>query len=229
MDALRKLSPWGYGRIACWTLALVSVAVWMTGFLGGIAPTIGWLELPLSSPTNAVVNSTGDVFCGSEFFQRVQVYDRSGNFLRAWQAPSGGGTFVLELTPQDEIVVVAAREAETRIFDARGTLLRTLPRNRLLAPQANARFSTDAAGNRFEIAWSALCPTIVRHDRAGQQHPFAGPNPLLFLAFGPLITWLCMVLGCLAAKGCEWMEWLQDHRLPPPPQSEALSRSENRP
>ena len=68
------------------------------GFMGGFVSTIAargvnddtltaTVRFPLSIVKGACIDSSGRIYCLTDFYKRIQVYDRNGHFLRGWFVP----------------------------------------------------------------------------------------------------------------------------------------------
>ena len=97
------------------------------GFVGGFFISSGIIdydgELPLGHVTSIVVDNRGDIYIGLGFYSKVQVYDSKGNFLRNWQVEAGGGTFAMDLTPEQNILVSVARGRNQILYNQYGIIL----------------------------------------------------------------------------------------------------------
>jgi DNA-binding beta-propeller fold protein YncE len=79
-------------------------------------------------PTNAAVDSEGNVYVTDTFNARVQVFDADGNFLRMWGKPgTAPGTFMrpkgIAVDRDDHVYVVDAEFNNVQVFDSEGHLL----------------------------------------------------------------------------------------------------------
>ena len=91
-----------------------------TGALSNLAPGF---EFPMGVVTEAVTASNGDVYCPSNPFGRIQVYNKDLRYLRGWFVEAFGGSFRIRLTTDNNVEVVTARQQRRYIYDSHGILL----------------------------------------------------------------------------------------------------------
>ncbi len=63
-------------------------AVFATG-ANGFVPS--GFEMPLGDLESVAVDAEGRIYTSAGFYSRIQVYDRTGQFLRGWFVDAGGG------------------------------------------------------------------------------------------------------------------------------------------
>jgi hypothetical protein len=81
-------------------------------------------EMPLGSLKGLAIDSDGNIYCGSEFYSRIQVYDKEGKFLRGIPLNYfGGGMFWIRIKSDDMLEVTIAKSEEIHTYDKQGQLL----------------------------------------------------------------------------------------------------------
>lgn len=108
----------------------------------------------LEGANGIAVDREGRIYCGLPRYQRVQVYDRDGRFLRSFPVAAAEGGFRLGITREGLLEVATARNRMLYTFDARGRLLSSSA-----DPSAFARLgeggqweTTDPLGGRIAYA-----------------------------------------------------------------------------
>jgi hypothetical protein len=182
-------------------LSLIGALGFAAGFFA-MYGLLSWIprsvELPLGWLVGIAVDSKGRIYCGTQFYSRVQEYDADGAFLAGWFIPTSGGVFRLRVNPQDELEVATAR---TRMF------LRFSPMGELLEqrhdPNAfgefgseNERRWTTANGTTYEIDRVFLFPSVSKRQNSKRVTVVATPL-YQWLFMGPFPAWLLFAVGGL--------------------------------
>ncbi|TRX65419.1 NHL repeat-containing protein [Flammeovirga kamogawensis] len=99
----------------------------MTTFISGILISNDILkfesQLPLSLVNGILVNQKGNIYVGSEFYGKIQSFDKNGRYICNWNVNSGGGVFKMQLMDNQNILVVTARGNKKLIYDGTGNLV----------------------------------------------------------------------------------------------------------
>lgn len=183
-------------RIVAILLVIVGAAGFTAPFWIDVAiKDVGGIEMPLVQIEDVAVSADNRVFFALTHLGRIQVYDRSGRFVRNFPINNSGGVFCLDLV-DDRLKVYVARRDVADEFDLDGRSIR------LNAPidekQYSAACRSDARVRSVESTFGAV--TVALAD---------GHPPLTFqrkwwhyLAFGPFGSWLMFVVGLFL-----WPEW----------------------
>jgi hypothetical protein len=83
-------------------------------------------EFPLGDLEGIAVDSEGNIYCGLQFYSRIQVYDAKGNFIYGKFIDSAGGAFRIRINNDDQLEVATARNDKLYIFERGGTLVKEL-------------------------------------------------------------------------------------------------------
>ena len=123
-------------------------------------------ELPLSIASNVVVDTAGNIYCGSQAYSQIQKYSADGRFLRRWDV-GGGGPRTLRITDRGRIVAFELRGRYVDVFTLGGELVRKVA----AAEWANPTYyQPDVMRNRYEMRGSIFLPGhVVRVDAEGHQ------------------------------------------------------------
>ena len=80
-------------------------------------------EIPLGDIKGFVVDKQNNIYLGSGFYERVQVYNENGEFIRNWKVESLGGTYSIDISANDNILITSARGREQIEYDKNGKVL----------------------------------------------------------------------------------------------------------
>ncbi len=87
-------------RIIAYALLVLGGVGWFSGFF-----PLPWLdstfEMPLGDLKGIAVDSSGQIYCGAQFYSRIQQYDFSGRFVAGWFIDSSGGAFRIRINTND--------------------------------------------------------------------------------------------------------------------------------
>jgi hypothetical protein len=104
------------------------------GFVNGIFAASGYnpwtsqsTELPLGELRSIAVDSHGHIYCGLEFYGRVQVYDRDGHFLRGWFIDGHGKPFRMRMNARDELEVLSVGSRSLLVYGNDGVKVSEKP------------------------------------------------------------------------------------------------------
>lgn len=81
-------------------------------------------ELPLGEIEGLVVDSSDNIYVGLGFYEKIQVYDKDGNFIRNWSIDCMNGSFSIRLTKEQNIEVLVSRSNKRIIFNGHGEILK---------------------------------------------------------------------------------------------------------
>jgi hypothetical protein len=152
-------------------------------------------EIPLGDITGFVVDSQGNIYFGSGFYQRIQVYNKKGQFIRNWNVEAFGGTYSINITEKDNILINLARSDEQIIYDKNGNILLRKKQKRD-EPQNKSRdkysFVTE---NRINYKFQgSLIQELVK---TNPEITIIRQSLFLQLMRGPLNPIILMVIGML--------------------------------
>ena len=102
----------------------------IVGFFGSAISATGglrWLstdhEFPMGIVTNAIKDQNNNIFCPTNPYGRIQVYDKDFKYIRGWFVNAYGGSFRIRFTPGMNIQVATARQQKLYEFSPNGVLL----------------------------------------------------------------------------------------------------------
>ena len=112
------------------TFACLLTISGLIGCLSGILMSYGLykiipdsFEIPLGELEGIAVNSEGNIYCGTKYYSRIQVYDIEGRFLYGKHIDSTMGPFKIKINSNDQLEVSIYSGYQKLIFSKDGTLL----------------------------------------------------------------------------------------------------------
>lgn len=156
-----------------------------------------WLESPNTEPHGIVLDSKANIYCGSKFYGRIQMYHPNGRFVRGYDTEGGvgrGSDFGFRINEKDQLCITVSGISKdnrgsvhcTKIYDGQGNLIHTERR------ESNERdythdmidFAIDSSGNRYTFKGS-LFPRIVKRSTSGQKSIIIGTPIWLWFIQAP--------------------------------------------
>ena len=110
-------------RIIGTMFGIVGIVGFLSGFMFGSLEILDSFELPLGELAGIAVDSEGRIYCGLQYFSRVQVYDAEGEFLYSVYADSSNGAFRIRINENDQLEVATTRNDKLYLFDKKGNLI----------------------------------------------------------------------------------------------------------
>ena len=177
------------GRI----ISTLLIAIGFVGFLSGSYFYGENNEIPLGDIKGFVVDKNGNIYVGSGFYERVQVYNENGEFIKNWPVEAYGGTFYMDKNKNDEILITTARGDEQILFDVNGVVLSKKEINGLNYGnyETDWRTFTSDKGVKYEIKGSIFQKIV----KLNPEHTVIKQSILLQLIKGPFNVMLLAVIG----------------------------------
>jgi hypothetical protein len=190
----------------------IFVAFWAWAFIFPVSfgPLTNWtllknitghLQVPLAMPNGIAIDSKDNIYLSIIKFQRIQVYDKNGKFIKGWSASIGhsGRNHRFFVDEQDRLHVLS--NFNHAVYETNGELLSI---NEVYNSERhkdrganNPRLAKDRDGNIYEFedqseseSFNSLYSRVIKTTRDGQQSIFiTDPLPLWlikanFPAFG---------------------------------------------
>jgi hypothetical protein len=157
-------------------------------------------ELPLGHPASIAVDADGNIYCGLQFYGRVQKYDSRGQFIKGWFISASGGRFRLRVNEANQLEVATTRKATLFRFDTNGELLEQRG-----SPGIYTAFNSDTDRSAehndalFTIVNPLMFPAIIRTSRDGIRSEVVVRQSLFYwILMGPFPAWLFLTIGVFA-------------------------------
>ncbi|MHC4713418.1 MAG: NHL repeat-containing protein [Planctomycetota bacterium] len=204
MRRLRKLVL----RTVAVILVLLGSAGWFGGFFAhSLEPDyvdrntqlpLGWLE-------GVAVDNHGRIYCGLQFYSRIQVYDADGRFLRGWFLDAAGGVFRLRISKSGQLEVATVRNDMLYTYNADGELVEKRTQAGHLYGEFGAEseyLATGPDGAEYR-AKGFPWPRIVKRDASGASHTVVSVPIHLWFMMGPLPAWGFSAIGIVLLLGTD--------------------------
>ncbi len=178
-------------------LSLLLILMGFIGFIGGALITMGVIdydkEVPLGDIKGIVVDNEGHVYIGLGFYGKVQVYDSNGEFINNWVVGASGGTFNIDLTEDQNIIISTARGDRQILYDQNGKVLSKKSIDNIYSETKKPwdRFTT-SKGEIYEVK-GGMFPKILR--TSPDKKVVIKQGLILQLMKGPFPAWLIAALG----------------------------------
>ena len=161
-------------------------------------------ELPLGDLSGIAVDSEGHIYCGLQFFSRVQVYDADGKFLYSVYANSSGGAFRIRINEDDQLEVATARNDKLYCFDKNGNLVRQLSwvghYFSDFGKTGESRFYDDKEDATYFRKGYPISAHVVKRDSTGQENIIIRTPFHKWVFQGPLPAWFIAIPGIVALE-----------------------------
>jgi hypothetical protein len=130
------------------------------------------IMFPLAHPREIAAGAEGNICCLSTLYNRLQIFDKNGRFIRGWFVGLPAGAFRIFVNESDRICVASENKRKIYYFDFNGNLLRISK----IASDFNEKFgskirmeTTDSLGNRYKIESPFLFPKVVKLNTSGEK------------------------------------------------------------
>lgn len=148
------------------------------------------------------VDKSGNIYLGSSFYGRIQLYSNTGRFIRGWFIETKGGGFRIALDKLDHLHVATKDGNFNGIFNASGQPIKEQqPEEVIYEPFYSMEHHTsDVQGNVYKIVDPFLFPHVVVKPKHGQQRTLITVPSNLWPFMGPLPCWGFALLLFAAAS-----------------------------
>lgn len=179
-------------------VAYLFVLIGITGFVAGVVISSGTFkykyELPLGDIQGFVVDDSGNVYVGLAFYGTVQVYDRSGKYLRNWKVDNDGGIFNIDLAKDQNLLISVTRGDMQILYDKYGNLLKEEKIPYIYSKtERNIRYYSKIDGSKYELQGLIFKEIVITNPN---EKVIVSQNIILELFKGPRV-WLFWPLGSL--------------------------------
>lgn len=180
------------------TMLVIGMVGWFGTFLIGVWLTRyvpSGVQLPLSELEGTALDHAGNIYCMSDAYSRLQVYDPHGRFLRGWFVGIVGHGGSVRLDDGDRVHIFAYMDRMHFVFDARGRLLKQEKLS-----QDDKRYDDPSGpstrfGYEYVVRHPTIWPQVVKVGAHGQESVVVRPNLLLWIFAGPLPAWLFLAFA----------------------------------
>ena len=189
------------------TIAALLVAIGCIGWFAGFAVVLGvvkipaWFELPFGALGGIAVDSDGNIYCGLQYYSRVQVYDSEGDYIRGIFVDRSGGVFRIRINQNDELEVATARNDKLYRFGKEGTLVTKLSGVPHYFDEfgeiGETQYHDERQNATYQIRWSPFGAYIAKRSVSGETKVIVRTPFLKWLLMGPFPPWFLPVVGAI--------------------------------
>jgi hypothetical protein len=187
-------------------VAALFLTIGCIGWFGGALISLGLssripdsFELPLGDLKGIAVDTQGNVYCGLQFYSRVQLYDAKGRYIYGKFIDSAGGAFRIRMNQSDQLEVATVRNDKLYVFEKDGTLVSELSDARHHFSdfgKAGERRCHDKKHNTtYLVRWSPLGSYIAKEGSSGEETIVIRTAFHKWLFMGPFPAWLFLMAG----------------------------------
>jgi hypothetical protein len=156
------------------------------------------IHFPLGKPRYLALDENGNIYCFSDLYNRLQIYDKTGQFIRGWFLPSNNFLFV---DPNDETLNVITSEDSHLVYDMYGNLINTLKEekgyyrlNYLSYAKKEAR---DSQTNTYKFESVIFSTKITKISPDGKKTTVISEPLLMWLLRTPFPVFLYIIVPLL--------------------------------
>lgn len=126
------------------------------------------IRFPLGGKNSFDVGEDGSIYCSSQAYSRVQVFDSLGEFQRGWFVPISKGTFNLKYSKDGLIKIYHVSGKLHRVFDTSGNDIE-LSYVESEDQESDTNERTDAQGNIYKLVKANYFPQIIKIEPSGKR------------------------------------------------------------
>jgi hypothetical protein len=202
---MKKKAKFVVYAVAALFVAIGSIDFLAGALIGNVVKTPDGFELPLGDLKGIAVDSDGNIYCGTQYYSRVQVYDSEGHYIRGKFVDSAGGAFRIRINPNNELEVATARNDKLYRFGKDGTLVTELSDVGYyfseFGKSGETQYYDEKQNVTYQIRWSLLGAYVVKKSASGERKVivktpfhkwlFQGPNPAWFFLMVGILMFAC--------------------------------------
>ena len=203
---IRRIEIFGY------TLLVLGIVGFLSGPLLSLLNNPGKVssfELPLGLLEGVAVDSVGNVYCGSQYYGRVQKYDPDGRFLFAIEI-CNNDSLRIRVNRNDELEVATAKRDELFRFSPEGKLLQLHRGMTNIYAEFGSRHQCECIGpngSTYRLGFlSSVFPAVAKYTIDGEYRTIVSVPFYLWIVMGPLPAWLIALIGALVSL---WMSYAE--------------------
>lgn len=153
----------------------------------------------LNGPKGIVVDQEGTIYCGLIPEGKINIYDKTGRYMRSIIVNAEGGTFKIEIE-NSGLKVAVSRTSKLLTYNKLGNLIKEeeLKLDFYNFGQKNEKEYTDNYGNTYKIKsilW--IYPYIQKTTKAGESVKVVSVPFKSWIFMKPMPAWLLMFVGIM--------------------------------
>lgn len=185
-----------------------SIACWFGSTWGEIRMVSSRPRFPLAHIQGIAVDSKGQVYCLSRMYNRIQVFNNRGEFLRGWFIDLPGGDHRILVDEQNHLLVASENKGTCSFFNANGELIREVQISNFNEFGEDSWIKTkDAFGNIYEVRSYFLWPKVVKITPLGEKSVLIkDPFGLWVITMMLPFFWFALGMGIICFIGPRRLE-----------------------
>ena len=181
---------------------IAGIALVVLGFYGWLGGFVRYpwftssYEIPLGDAEGIAIDSTGNLYCGSQFYHCIVKYDSAGKFISTIWIDCSGGSFCFRITG-DKLEVATARGDHNYILSLDGDMLKNDdggPGYEALANRGS-KHCESADGTVYELSSSYWFPVVAKISGTGDRQIVISQTLWQWLTMGPFPAWIIIACG----------------------------------
>ena len=151
----------------------------------GIRMLSSKIRFPFSTPMAIAVDSKERVYCLSRYYNRLQVFDSEGTFLRGWFVNIPKGAYYILIDNDDNLRVATSTWGTNLFFDIDGNLLSKTSTSNFSKEfeKVGPTETTDTVGNYYREGYEIFSHKIIKTSPSGEEIVLiCNPFTLWFMA-----------------------------------------------
>jgi len=195
-------------RYAIRIVAALFLSIGLIGWLAGFVTGLGFgftipdsFELPLGLLEGIAVDSDGSIYCGLQFYSRIQMYNSQGKFIYGKFIDSGGRAFRIRINQKDQLEVATASTDKLYVFKKDGTLIREVSSAGhyfdVFGETGERRYHDKNKNVTYLIKWSPLGSYVAKEDLSGAEKIIIRTPFHKWVFMGPLPAFFFGVVGAV--------------------------------
>lgn len=176
-------------------MALFGILCFLGGNLlclwGDILPET--MIFPMGYADGVVKNEGGLLFVALQSYNRIQIYDASGKFIKSKYIDASGGIFKIELDEDGCVNVYTSRKNKHYKLDEKGNIV--LNEDYTGQYEHHDTYYIDEEGSKYYVSCKYLYPRVIKEDNLGSKHIIIKQPVYLWVLGAPLPSFLIGVIG----------------------------------
>jgi hypothetical protein len=188
-----------------WGGAFVFWGAWFSSGFLNLTPAASNVEFPLSYLFAVTVDSKQQVYCAIRMYERIQVYDKDGHFLKSWASPipwTGHAKATRLIVDENDNIHMIRSGVVRYIYDPNGQLISretlSLEDYKEISQQVD-RLSVEQDGILYRGS-SGLFPKITMTTPNGEDSVVVSEPLLLWLLKAPFPAFVLFILSGICSN-----------------------------
>lgn len=189
-------------RVVLIFIGIIGATGFLAGFVCAVASrtvnpqTLTSVRFPLSVVDGACVDRDGNIYCITDFYKRIQVYDSNGSFLCGWFVPFDKVNTGIEINKKSQVVAYNVAWKQRFTYSTKGEILArddmTEDNQEKMRKQRRDPFMQSLDGCGYSLSSNTVC--MINPTTNKMSVVLADPWYLSWTK-GPFLAWLWFAFG----------------------------------